>query len=136
MFAHSELGWAMIFSGRDREALQHFEEAIRLSPRDPSLFLGYFGIGYVRFEMRAFDQAIAPLRQAITLAPNFSWPHILTGTLVMMERTDEARIALAAYFRSNPVAKTIADLRANPVSTRIADGPLYGALQSAGMELR
>jgi adenylate cyclase len=135
--AHNEMGWANNLSGRQREALHHFEESIRLSPRDPNLFLGYFGVGEVRFELGDYAGALAPLRQAIALNPEFSWPHlILTAALTMAGQADEARAALAAYFRTHPVARTIADLRANPVSPSIAEGALYGALLTAGMPER
>jgi TolB-like protein/class 3 adenylate cyclase len=132
--AHSELGWANSLSGRLREALPHFAEAIRLSPRDPRLFIGYFGIGEVRFELGEYEAAIDALRRSIVLNPQFSWPHlVLAATLVALDRIDEARAALAAYLRTNPVARTIADLRANPVSRTLDDGPFYPALRQAGM---
>ncbi len=134
--AHSELGWALAFTGRDREAIDHFTEAIRRSPRDPFLFLGYFGIGYVRYEMRDYEAALTALREAIALNPHFSWVHlIVTASQWALGRETEARDALAAYFRTNPAVRTIAGLRANPVSPRLADddNPLYEALRAAGM---
>ncbi len=135
--AHNEMGWALGFSGRDQEAIGHFEEAIRRNPRDPLLFLPYFGIGYVRHEMGEHDAAVAALRQAIGLNPHFSWPYLLlTASLSMLGRKPEARDALAAYFRTNPAVKTIAALNANPVSPRlsgVADNGFYDALRAAGM---
>jgi adenylate cyclase len=134
--AHADLGWALAFTGRDREAIEHFTEAIRRSPRDPFLFLGYFGIGYVRYEMRDYEAALAALREAIALGPHFSWAHlILTASQSALGRETEARDALASYFRTNPAVKTIAGLRANPVSPRLAgdDNSFYVALRAAGM---
>ena len=132
--AHSELGWANGLSGRLREALPHFAEAIRLSPRDPALFIGHFGIGEIRFELGEYTAALAPLRHAVALNPQFSWSHlVLTATLVALGQIDDARAAFAAYLRTNPVARTIADLRANPVSRTLDNGPFYPALRQAGM---
>ncbi|HEX4113747.1 MAG TPA: adenylate/guanylate cyclase domain-containing protein [Stellaceae bacterium] len=134
--AHNEMGWALGFSGRDREAIGHFEESIRRNPRDPLGFLGYFGIGYLRYEMSEYEASVAVLRQAIALNPYFSWSHLmLTASQSSLGRETEARDALAAYFRTNPAVKTIAALRANPVSPRLADAanPFHEALRRAGM---
>jgi adenylate cyclase len=133
-FAHSELGWAYSFSRRFEQALPHFEESIRLSPRDPQLFLGYFGIGNLQQELGHFELAIEPLRRCIALNPGFSWPHlVLTATLVQLQRMDDARAALAAYFRTNPAAKTIAAVRANAVSNSSAHPGFFECLCLAGM---
>ena len=134
--AHTELGWALAFTGRDLEAIDHFKEAIRRSPRDPLLFLGYFGIGYVRYEMRDYEAALAALREAIALNPHFSWAHLIfTVSQSALGRETEAQEALASYFRTNPAVTTIAGLRANPVSPRLAgdDNSFYEALRAAGM---
>jgi adenylate cyclase len=133
-FAHSELGWAKSFSGLSKEALQHFQESIRLSPRDPNLFLGYFGIGQVHFALGELAEAIEPLRQSLALNPSFTWSNLLlSASLALLGRIEEAQAALAAYFRTNPIAKTIAAVKANTVASRIADGPFYDALRRAGM---
>jgi adenylate cyclase len=133
-FAHSELGWAYNFSGRFEQALPHFEESIRLSPRDPQLFLGYFGIGNLQQELGHFELAIEPLRRCIALNPRFSWPHlVLTVTLIQLQRMDAARAALAAYFRTNPAARTISAIRANAVSEGSANPRFFECLRLAGM---
>ncbi|MGH6982073.1 MAG: tetratricopeptide repeat protein, partial [Stellaceae bacterium] len=133
-WAETEIGWTKSFIGRAAEAIPHFERAMRLSPRDPSIFLNYFGVGYVHFELGDYDKAIEPLRRATGFNPNFSWSQlILTASLATLERMDEARATLAAYFRTNPVGKTLADVRANLVTDRLAQGPLFDALRRAGM---
>ncbi len=133
--AQTELGWALAFTGRDREAIDHLTEAIRRSPRDPNLFLGYCGIGYVRYEMRDYEAALAALREAIALNPHFSWAHLIfTVSQSALGRETAAREALASYFRTNPAVKTIAGLRANPVSPRLAsdDNRFHEALRKGG----
>jgi len=133
-FAHGELGWAYSFSGRYEQALPHFEESIRLSPRDPQLFLGYFGIGTLYRDLGNLELAVEPLRRSIALNPGFSWPHlVLTATLVQLKRIDDARAALAAYFRTNPAARTIAAVRANAVSNSSAQPAFFECLRLAGM---
>jgi TolB-like protein len=46
--AHSHLSRGLAFAGRDREAIEHGEEAIRLSPLDPemALFLGAIAVAH------------------------------------------------------------------------------------------
>lgn len=53
--AHGNLGHGLAFAGRDREAIEHAEEAIRLSPLDPemALFLGAIAVAhYTPVDMR------------------------------------------------------------------------------------
>jgi adenylate cyclase len=133
-FAQSELGWCYSFTDRIGEALSHFEESIRLSPRDPQLFLGHFGVGNAYFWLGEFARASESLRHSIALNPGFSWPHLLlTASLVQLERMDEARAALAGYFRTDPSAKTVAAVRADAVAHG-ANEPLFlDGLRRAGM---
>jgi adenylate cyclase len=70
-FAHSGLGVAKTLSGLGEEDLLNFAEFIRLSPRDPFLFRGYYGIGWVQFLLGDDARAIEMLRKAIALSPNY-----------------------------------------------------------------
>jgi tetratricopeptide (TPR) repeat protein len=56
--------------------LSHFAEAIRLSPRDPMLFIGYFGLGWAEFLLGNDDKAAEMLRKSITLNPGYSPAHL------------------------------------------------------------
>ena len=137
-FAHSGLGSAKALSGLGEEALVHFTDFIRLSPRDPFLFRGYSGIGWVQFLLGDDVRAIEMLRKAIGLSPNYSLAHLcLAAAHGMQGRTDEASAALAAYFRTGPTAGTIALVRAQSPSTHpvfVAQRQrLYEGLRRAGM---
>lgn len=74
--AHLGLGFTKATSGRGEEALQHLTNSIRLSPRDPYLFYGYFGIRWVRFLLGDDDRAIGMLRKALALSPNYPTAHL------------------------------------------------------------
>jgi tetratricopeptide (TPR) repeat protein len=133
-WAHSEIGYAKSFSGRPREALVHFEESIRLSPRDPGLFLGYFGIGQARFGLGEYAAAVAALQHSIALNPRFSWSHLVaSASLAMLDRIEEAQAALAAYLGTDPLAKTVAAVRAGATIGRDYAAPLCDGLRRAGM---
>ncbi|MGH6969363.1 MAG: tetratricopeptide repeat protein, partial [Stellaceae bacterium] len=133
-WAHTEMGFAKSFSGRPREALRHFDESIRLSPRDPGLFLGHFGIGQARFALGEYAAAVEALNRSIALNPGFSWSRlVLAAALVLVGRMAEAQTALAGYSRTDPMARTIAALKANATIGRDYVPTLYDALRRAGM---
>jgi TolB-like protein/cytochrome c-type biogenesis protein CcmH/NrfG len=137
-FAHSGLGSAKTLSGLAEEALLHFTDFVRLSPRDPFLFLGYSGIGWIQFLLGDDVRAIETLRKAIGLSPNYSLAHLcLAAAEGMQGRLDKASAALANYLRTGPSARTIVQLQ----SLRISKHPaylaqcerLYEGLRRAGM---
>ena len=136
--AYTTLGITKTLAGRSEEALSHFAEAIRLSPRDPTLFLGCYGIGWARFLLGNDDQATEMLRKSIGLNPGYAPAHLfLTAAYAMQDRVEEARTALAAYLRTNPAANTIALLRANAQSAHpvylAQRGRLYEGMRRAGV---
>jgi adenylate cyclase len=111
--AHAQLGWAKVFSGRGEEALPHFADYMRLSPRDPRLHVGYFGIGLVRFYLGDDDGAIEALRQAVALNHDYSLSYLyLVAVYSLQGHIEQARSALAAYLRTGTPNTSIALVRA------------------------
>ena len=136
--AYNTLGITKVLAGHAEEALSHFADAIRLSPRDPLLFVGYFGVGWTRFLLGHDDQAIEVLRKSTALNPGYPPANLfLTAAYAMQGRVEEARAALAVYLRSNPAVNTIALLRANAQSTHpiylTQRDRLYEGMRRAGM---
>jgi TolB-like protein/class 3 adenylate cyclase/cytochrome c-type biogenesis protein CcmH/NrfG len=137
-FAHCGLGSAKVLSGLGEEALVHFTDFIRLSPRDPFLFRGYSGIGWVQFLLGDDVRAIAMLRKAIGLSPNYSLAHLcLAAAHGMQGHADEAGAALVNYLRTGPSARTIRELQLlrpskNPSYLARCER-LYEGLRKAGM---
>jgi tetratricopeptide (TPR) repeat protein len=85
--AYDTLGFTKALVGRGEEALSHFANAIRLSPRDPMLFIGYFGFGWAQFLLGNDDQAAEMLRKSIALNPGYSPAHLfLTAAYAMQDR--------------------------------------------------
>jgi TolB-like protein/class 3 adenylate cyclase/cytochrome c-type biogenesis protein CcmH/NrfG len=140
-FAHCGLGSAKFLSGLGEEALVHFTDFIRLSPRDPFLFRGYSGIGWVQFLLGDDVRAIAMLRKAIGLSPNYSLAHLcLAAAHGMQGHADEASAALVNYLRTGPSARTIRELQLlrpskNPSYLAKCER-LYEGLRKAGMPER
>jgi pentatricopeptide repeat protein len=93
--SHSH-GWHLggllrVFAGQPQVGLGHFENYLRLSPRDRRLtYLN--GIGEAYFFSRRFDEAAAALLASLDLAPNFPVTYrILASCYTHMGRLDDAR---------------------------------------------
>ena len=73
--AHGHLGHGLAFAGRDREAIRHAEEAIRLSPFDPMMafFLGAIAVTHYLAGRYAESRPIRD--RSPTLAPWVSTAH-------------------------------------------------------------
>ena len=137
--AYGGLSLANSFLGRPQQALDYAEKAIRLSPRDPLLYVYQFEKGFALALLHRDEEALQWLRLAAAGAPE--WPLLqafLAATLALAGHEDEARAALARYLAlGGGAARTVAQWRAqlpseNPVfrafAERFADG-----LRKAGM---
>jgi TolB-like protein/DNA-binding SARP family transcriptional activator len=101
--AHSVLSHCLAFSGLDREAIEHGEDAIRLSPLDPEMawFLG--GIAVAHYVAGRFAEAAQYTAEALRLRPGFQGAQRLRcASLAQAGRVDEARSLLATVRRDQP----------------------------------
>jgi adenylate cyclase len=80
-----------VFGGEPELALEHFENYLRLSPRDRvATYLN--GIGEAYFFSRRFEEAAANLLASLELAPNFPVTYrVLASCYAHMGRLEEAR---------------------------------------------
>jgi adenylate cyclase len=62
--AHSNLGWCKLYTGSLEETIPRQEQAIRLSPRDPSIGFWYWRIGVVHLLQSRTEEAIVWLEKA------------------------------------------------------------------------
>jgi TolB-like protein/class 3 adenylate cyclase len=90
------LGWACsgyirLFAGQPDLAIEHFETALRLSPRDRNATY-LMGIGMAQFMARRFDEAAATLQLSLQELPHYANTHrFLAACYAQMGRLDEAR---------------------------------------------
>jgi tetratricopeptide (TPR) repeat protein len=63
------LGWCRFFTGSVEEAISLFEQAIRISPRDPEIGVWSFRIGLVHLVQSRTDEAIVWLEKARSAIP-------------------------------------------------------------------
>ena len=84
--AHSQYGLVLCFCGRANEAFPHFDQAERISPKDPFGWLAWFGRGWAHFFLGRFEEAAIAAKKAIVEEPSHAWSYV---------------IALAAYASGN-----------------------------------
>ena len=80
-----------VFAGQPDVAIEHFQNYLRLSPRDRmATHLNVIGEAY--FFSRRFDEAAANLLASLDLAPTFPVTYrVLASCYAHMGRLDEAR---------------------------------------------
>jgi adenylate cyclase len=84
-------GWARLWAGRPDLAIQHFETAIRLNPRETRAVV-HQGIGVAHFFLRQFEEARAMLLRSLQEKPGWVPTHrFLAACCAQMGRLDEAR---------------------------------------------
>ena len=111
--AHSHLSRGFAFAGRDREAIEHGEEAIRLSPLDPEMALFLGAIAVAHFAAGRYAEAIERSLEAQRLRPGFQGSRrLLCTSLAQAGRIGEARSLLATIRREQPQL-SLAWIRAN-----------------------
>jgi TolB-like protein len=94
--AHSYLSHGLAFAGHDREAIEHGEIAIRLSPLDPEMARFFGGIAVAHYTARRFGEALRYTTEALRLRPGFQGAQRLRcASLAQTGRLDEARSFLA-----------------------------------------
>jgi TolB-like protein len=119
--AHAYLGLMKVFLARARETRAHVAEAMRLSPRDPLLFLWHFFLGVADIHLGRAVQALKSLRKSVEINPNWGLSQfVLAGALGLAGQLAEAAEVCAVAQRLAPNF-TIAKFRAEAVS----DNPAY-----------
>ena len=87
--------------GRWEEAVRFYEEAMRLNPIPPNMYLRYYG-GALR-ELERYDEAIAVLKKAIQQEPKSMFAHLMLATAYSLAgREEEAREEAKEVLRINP----------------------------------
>jgi TolB-like protein len=90
--AHCYLSRGLAFSGRDREAIEHAETAIRLSPMDPEMALVYGCIAVAHYTAGRYDQTLHYTGEVLRLRPGFQGAQRLRcAALAQLGRIAEAR---------------------------------------------
>ena len=101
--AHSHLSRGLAFAGQDREAIEHGEDAIRLSPLDPEMALFLGGFAAAHYAAGRYAEAAHYATEAARLRPGFQGvQRMRCASLAQAGRVDEARSFLATVRREQP----------------------------------
>jgi TolB-like protein len=101
--AHGDLSRGLAFAGHDREAIEHAEDAIRLSPMDPDMALFLGGIAVAHYGAGRYADALRVSEELLRLRPGFQGAQRLhCASLAQTGRTSEARAYLEIVRRAQP----------------------------------
>jgi tetratricopeptide (TPR) repeat protein len=129
------LSHGLAFAGEDREAIEHAEEAIRLSPLDPMMaqFLGAIAVAH--YLAGRYSDALHYTTQAAQLRPGFQGAHRLRcASLARTGQIEEAQALLALVCREQPQISA-AWIRANvPYQTPDLMNRFLDGMRMAGLE--
>jgi adenylate cyclase len=90
------LGECKLLTGSIDEAIPLEEQAIRLDPRDPSVWNRYLAIGKVNLLQSRIEEAIVSLERARIGDPGSPWPHLwLASAYALKGETERAGAELA-----------------------------------------
>jgi tetratricopeptide (TPR) repeat protein len=121
--AHSIIGFGKIYIGRAEETEAHIGEALRLSPRDTTVYVWMTNAGIAKNYLGSWEQAVAWFRRAIEANRNYPPAYFqLAAALAQLGRLDEANSAVKAGLALNP---TFAISRARGAFTVRSDDPTY-----------
>jgi tetratricopeptide (TPR) repeat protein len=114
-------GFAQIFVGRPEETEDYIKQAMRLSPRDPSLFAWKCLVAAAKLHLGAYEEATTWAGQSVTAYPNFAIARFFfAAALAQLGRIVEARGEAEAGLALNP-GFTIRHFREQPD----CDNPIY-----------
>jgi adenylate cyclase len=139
--AIAALGYCKFVTGSIEEAIPAQERAIRLSPRDPEIWLYYFWIGQVHLLQSRIDEAILWFEKARTANPEHALPHAyLASSCALKGETEraDAELAQARRLTVDDRYSSIARLKTvgpfgGPKVRALFEATYFAGLRIAGM---
>jgi TolB-like protein/DNA-binding winged helix-turn-helix (wHTH) protein/Tfp pilus assembly protein PilF len=138
--AYSNLGWCKLYTGSIEETIPLQEQAVRLSPRDPSIGFWYWRIEVVHLLQSRTDEAIVWLEKARSANPGLPVAHAyLASAYALKGETERASAEFAQAQRlSDNHYPTIASLKAGryfgvPKIRALYETTFFIGLRKAGM---
>ena len=112
-FGHFRLGQVLLYAGRPREAVAPIERSLRFSPFDPQLAAMHGALSLAHFNAGEYEAALEQARFALYLG-NWRATAMLAGSLVRLERLDEAASEIARAPSHEAEARVMLAPYANP----------------------
>ena len=126
-------GWLRIMLGEQQSAIDRFERALRLSPRDPTAFHIRTGIAYANFLAGHYDTASSAARDALRDRAWLGGLRVLAASKALAGQSEEAREAVNRILQLDPAVR-ISNLKDRISPLRPEDFAKYvDALRKAGL---
>ena len=141
MHAIAALGYCKFVTGSLEEVIPAQERAIRLSPRDPQIWLYYFWIGQMHLLQSHVNEAILWLEKARAANPDQPLPHAYLASAYALRGEDgraSSELAQVRKLASDDRYSSIAHLRAvgpfgGPKIRSLFEATYFVGLRKAGM---
>jgi adenylate cyclase len=137
--AYARLGWCKFLTGAVDQAIPYFEEAIHLSPHEPSIATWYGRMGVIYLLQARTDEAIGWLEKANSVNARFAFVHAyLAAGYASKGEIDRARTELAEAQHLGAGYSSLAAVKKsiwyeNPKIRSLAETNLFPALRRAGL---
>lgn len=132
--AYGSLGTALAIAGRAEEAIADQEIAIRMNPRDPSIFFRFSGLALAHYTAGDFEMAIVWAGRAIHRMPRWYLSHfLLAASHVALGQSEQASDAAKACLEVLP-SISVADAERIPLKDPARMRELRTRLCAAGFE--
>jgi TolB-like protein/Flp pilus assembly protein TadD len=101
--AYGTKAFALIATGRAREAFFPAQMALRLSPRDPFAYLWHFWLCHAHLHLHEYEEAIKECRRSVNLNNSYWYTYIdLVSAYATTGQLEQARQALAELNKVRP----------------------------------
>ncbi len=130
------VGWIEIWCGELDQAIEHFERARQLSPKDPGMYDIFNGLAAAHFYAGRYAAAAEWARKAHAQKPDFTVAlRYLAASLAHVDRLDEARIAVERLLSIQPHCTVSMVQRVNVRMAKDPSmgGPYVDGLRKAGL---
>jgi adenylate cyclase len=100
---HGSVGNLLALMGQADESIAATELAIRMNPRDPSIFFRYLALSDAYFVKRDFEKMVEWAAKGVVQKPSYFGCHIrVVAGLGLLGRLKEAQAAIQRYLRDVP----------------------------------
>ena len=122
----------LTYAGRREEAIPLFEEALRLNPKPPNLYLRHYGVALR--DTGQYEESLALAERAVKNEPDdiVAWIMVVSN-LIFMGREEEARSAAKEIMRINPKFSVARIQRVSPHKDRAVAKRFGDSLRKAGL---
>jgi adenylate cyclase len=103
VYASYWLGQTLAWTGKPEQAIERFEAAMRLSPKDPWFHTFLFGVSLAHAAAGRAEESVHCAQKSLQLNSGYPLSYlILAGSYVALGRLDEARETVRELLRLHP----------------------------------